>query len=285
MKKIVAFVNLHSGSVPHDGDVALASALAELGYTADIIAFQEGDVKAEIQKAIDQSPDYLIAWGGDGSINCALTAAGPDGPPVLALPGGTMNLLHQRLHNGRTEWKDILTSALTDPEVFPWAAGEIEGQKFYVAVMAGRLTTLSESRELVRKGAILEAITTAAKNEVFDMETRLQFRSRIGARTATIDATAGAIVLAGEKRPRFDVAGIDPSSQLDLVTVGFQSLFSGWRDAEDVTVETANAVVIEDIHGDVIPATIDGEPCELPPICEVRLVPVAAQVLRAKPAS
>ncbi len=285
MKSIVAFVNHHSGSVPKDGSEALEGVLSDLGYTADIISFEEGDVKTTLQRAIDQSPDYLIAWGGDGSINCALTASGSDGPPVLALPGGTMNLLHQRLHHGRTGWEDILRSALKDPQVSPWAAGEVEGQRFYVAVMVGRLTTLSESRELVRKGAFLEAITAAAKNSVFDMETRLQLSSRVGSRIISTDATAGAIVLAGEKRPRFDVAAIDPASQLDLVSVGFQSLLNGWRDAEDVSIETASGVTVEDIHGDPIPATIDGEPCELPPICEFRLIPVAAQVIRAKPVS
>jgi len=285
MKKIVAFVNLKSGSVPKGADAELERALDELGYAAEIIAFEEGDVKETLQRAIDQSPDYLIAWGGDGSVNCALSLAGADGPAVLALPGGTMNLLHKRLHHDRTEWEDILTSALTEPDIAPWAAGEIEGQRFYVAVMVGRLTCLSESRELIRKGAFLEAISAAAQNEVFDMETRLMLRSRIGERITGTEATAGAIVLAGERRPRFEMAAIDPASQLDLVSVGFQSLLNGWRDADDVTVETANSVTVEDIHGEAIPATIDGEPCELPAISEFRLIPVAAKVLRAKPVS
>ena len=285
MKKILALVNLNSGSVPEDAEALLARALSDLGYDGEIIPFGEGDLRDTVRRALDRSPDCLIAWGGDGSLNCAMSIAGPHGPPVLALPGGTMNMLHHRLHHDRTEWQDILASALTDPEIVPWAAGEIEGHRFYVAVMAGRLTTLSESRELVRKGAILEAIGTAAKNEVFDMETRLDFRSRIGARTVKTLATAGAVILAGERRPRFDVAAIDPASQLDLVSVGFQSLFSGWRDAEDITVEVATTVTLEDVHGDPIPATIDGEPLELPAICEFRLVPHSARVLRAKPAS
>jgi len=285
MTKIAAFVNLHSGSVPTDAGEALERVLSDLGYSASVVAFEDGDLQAALKQAIDQSPDYLIAWGGDGSINCALTAAGPEGPPVLALPGGTMNLLHQRLHNGRTQWEDILRSALETPEVSPWPAGDIEGRPFYVGVMVGRLTILSESRELLRKGAILEAITAAAKNAAFDIETRLQLRSHVGSRIISTDAVAGAIVLAGEKRPRFDVAAIDPASQLDLVSVGFQSLLNGWRDAEDVSIETASAVTVEDIHDDPIPATLDGEPCELPATCEIRLIPVAAQVLRAKPVS
>jgi len=285
VKKVVAFLNLRSGSVPPDGEDAMAKALSELGYASEIIGFQEGDVAATLRRAIDLSPDYLVAWGGDGSINCALNEAGPDGPPVLALPGGTMNLLHQRLHRGRTQWADILMSALEEPDIAPWAGGEINGQRFYVAVMAGRLTTLSESRELFRSGAILEAISAAAANQAFDMETRLQLRSHIGSRIVSTDATAGAIVMAGERRPRFDVAAIDPATPLDLITVGFQTLLSGWRDADDVSVETAGLVTVEDINGDPVPATIDGEPCELPPVSECRLVPVAAKVLRAKPAA
>lgn len=283
MQKIVALLNQNSGSVPKDAENVLAQALSDLGHSAEIVPFADGDFQASLRRAIDLDPDCLIAWGGDGSINCALSAAGPDGPPVLALPGGTMNLLHQRLHNGRTDWKDILSSALTDPEIVPWAAGEIEGQRFYVAVMVGRITSLSESRELVRKGALFEAITAAAKNEVFNMETRLNLHARRSSGTVTTAATAGAIVLAGEKRPRFDVAAIDPSSQLDLLSVGFQSLISGWRDADDVTVEIANAVTLEDIHNEPIPSTIDGEPIELPARCEFRLIPVSARVVRAKP--
>ncbi len=285
MKKIVALLNQNSGSVPRDGADALAQALSDLGRPGEILPFEAGDLAASLKEAIAMSPDCLIIWGGDGSVNCALRAAGPDGPPVLALPGGTMNMVHQRLHDGRTDWKEILASALTDPEIVPWAAGEIDGQSFYVAVMVGRLTTLSESRELLRKGALLEAIGAATKNEVFDMETRLQISSRYAARTVTTPATAAAIILAGERRPRFDVATIDPDSQLDLVSLGFQSLLNGWRDAEDVTVETATSVSVEDSHNEPIPSTIDGEPYELPPFSEFKLIPNSARVIRARAAS
>jgi len=46
MKKIVAFVNHHSGSVPEDGSEALERVLSHPGYTGVIISFEEGDVKA-----------------------------------------------------------------------------------------------------------------------------------------------------------------------------------------------------------------------------------------------
>ena len=46
MKKIAAFVNHHSGSVPEDGSEAPERILSDPGYTSDIISFEEGDVKA-----------------------------------------------------------------------------------------------------------------------------------------------------------------------------------------------------------------------------------------------
>ncbi len=285
MKSIIAMVNQQSGSVPQDGATALGAALAGLGYDAEIVPFGEGDLQEDLARAVARRPDCLIAWGGDGSINCALTACGPDGPPVLALPGGTMNLIHQRLHRDQTGWEAILRSALTDPEVVPWAAGDAGGRRFYVAVMAGRLTQLSESRELVRKGSLVEAIGAAMKSEAFDMSTRLRLKSRSGGQTVTAEATAGAIVLAGDRRPRFDVAAIDPDGPADLVSVALQSLFKGWRDAEDVDVEPAQTVILEDTHGEAIPATLDGEPCELPAVCHIRLVPNAVRVLRARPSA
>lgn len=285
MRKIIALMNKSSGSVPADGAHALAQAMSDLGRTAEILTFESGDLASALSEAIALKPDCLIIWGGDGSVNCALRAAGPEGPSVLALPGGTMNMVHQRLHHGLTDWKAILASALSEPEIVPWAAGAIDGQSFYVAVMVGRLTTLSESRELIRKGALLEAIGAATKNEAFNMETRLKLSSRYGARTVTTPATAGAVVLAGERRPRFELAAIDPTSQLDLLNIGFQSLLNGWRDAEDVTVEIATSILLEDDHGEPIPATIDGEPYELPPVCEFKIIPKSARVVRARPSA
>jgi hypothetical protein len=46
MKKIAAFVNHHSGSVPEDGSEALERVLSHPGYTGVIISFEEGDAKA-----------------------------------------------------------------------------------------------------------------------------------------------------------------------------------------------------------------------------------------------
>lgn len=284
MTKIAAILNTQSGSVPATGAAELSLVLAEFGYAAEIFDFSEGDFRALVDRAIGQSPDYLIAWGGDGSINCAFSASGPSGPPVLALPGGTMNMIHQRLHRDQAGWQDILRSALSEPEPVGWAAGEADGHRFFVAVMAGRITQLSESRELVRKGALIEAVGAAAQNNVFDMETRLAIHSQLAGQTVLTEATAAAIILAGDRRPRFDVAAIDPNSPFDLMSVGLQSLFKGWRDAEDVTVEPATRVSLADLHGEPIPATLDGEPIALPAACEIRLIPDAVRVLRAKPA-
>ena len=49
MKKIVAFVNPHSGPAPGDGSEAPERVLSDPGCTAVIMSFEEGDVKAPRQ--------------------------------------------------------------------------------------------------------------------------------------------------------------------------------------------------------------------------------------------
>ncbi len=70
-------------------------------------ALPDGDIPdmAELQR---QDIDLLLVWTGDGTINAAARqCAGWDGA-ILALPGGTLNLLSKALHGltGRcpTSW-------------------------------------------------------------------------------------------------------------------------------------------------------------------------------------
>lgn len=91
-------INLTAGSVPQDAEARLRSALAALGENADIFACSGKDIKSVAHDVLDC--DRLIVWGGDGTIAGILDRAGRDGPPVLPLPGGTMNLLHKAVHGG-----------------------------------------------------------------------------------------------------------------------------------------------------------------------------------------
>jgi diacylglycerol kinase family enzyme len=42
---------------------------------------------------IDSAPDAVLVLAGDGTARAAAEMAGPDGPLIAPLPGGTMNML------------------------------------------------------------------------------------------------------------------------------------------------------------------------------------------------
>ena len=77
---------------------------------------------------------------------------GPDGPPVLPLPGGTMNMLHQRVHGGIADWQTCLVEAVLRrrPEIIP--AVRVNDKLVFIGAMIGRLTGLAKARETIRDG-------------------------------------------------------------------------------------------------------------------------------------
>ena len=91
--RIAALINPLSRSVPENAKEQLSDLIGELGLNVPIFETTGKDIKSQTQEAISINPDVLVVWGGDGSVAFALTESGPDGPPVLALPGGTMNML------------------------------------------------------------------------------------------------------------------------------------------------------------------------------------------------
>ncbi len=284
--KITALVNPDAGSVPKSGETQLAEALEELGVDYTCLAARGAEFAELAQQAARDKADVLIVWGGDGSVACVLNSLGDDGPPVLALPGGTMNLLHRRLHHGLTDWRKVLDLALRDPKAESIACGEVEGHRFYVAAMFGKLTGLHASREALRNGEVITAARSIAETGALELETRLIMTVHHQGESHTIEAVAGAVAIAETGPPRLEAAGIDPGNIGDFLSIGLDVLFNGWRESETVETDlSAREVRLSDASGAEIPSTIDGEPVMLPPQCTVRLIKNAARVLRARPDS
>ncbi|MBY4635696.1 sphingosine kinase [Sphingopyxis sp. XHP0097] len=101
--------------------------------------------------------DLAVVWGGDGTINASVAAlAGWDGT-LLALPGGTLNLLVKQLH-GERELEAILADVLSGrahrdvPPTVACAAG-----RAMVNMLAGPTTVWAEVREHVRQRELASA--------------------------------------------------------------------------------------------------------------------------------
>jgi diacylglycerol kinase family enzyme len=284
--KFSVIINPLSRSVPKDGARELEAAIRAAGHDIVEMNCRADCLQDDVCAAAGSAADGVIAWGGDGTLACALTACGSSGLPVLTLPGGTMNMLPKRLH-GDGHWHEILDRILRKPAVRMLPAGEAAGQRFYIAALFGRLTGLAETREAVRKGELLEAAHALVEGEILDVETRLRLswekkRASSGMSQQTISAVAAAVALNSGHIPRFEVASIDPDSTLDLLSTALDAVVHGWKEADPVEHDISEAVTVHDLNGADIPATLDGERVTFTSPVRIRLVKEAARVICAE---
>ncbi len=273
-------VNERSGSVPEGGRALLEEAIRRAGHGV-VFTGQDSDAAdfGELTlTAMQAGVDAICVWGGDGTIAAVLQSAGKD-IPILLLPGGTMNLLPKRLHDGQLDWRKVLDATLSDPKRRSISAGQVGGKRFYVAAMFGQLTKLGESREAAREGGLLEAVEILTSADALDIECQLQISvdGRDGERNFP---AAAAAVVPGEDSG-LELAVIAPDSHLDLVAAALDAAVRGWRDGAHFHTNGASRIRIDRENGQPIPATMDGEPCTIAACLDIRYIPDAACVLVA----
>lgn len=264
MSRICALINPLSGSVPEDSDEALKNFLSDLGHEVEITMLGEGDFVGPIKDVIKSAPDILIVWSGDGTVACAFENAGPDGPPILPLPGGTMNLFHKQIHGGGCEWQECLKRCLEDGVEIDVPAGKAGDRTFFVAAMAGNLTDLTGPREALRKGHLLEALETLSGSDVLDLRTTMTFEvDNAEGEDAKGFATAVSIFVGTQEEDWLEFAYIDPDNPVELAASGFGALFSDWREASGVSHSMIKSAVLTHERGAELRTTLDGEPARL----------------------
>ncbi|MEM5517072.1 diacylglycerol kinase family protein [Henriciella sp. AS95] len=264
MSGIAALINPNSGSVPADAEAQLSELMAELGKDCDITVLGESDFVETIDACIESEPDMIIVWSGDGTIACTFERVGSDGPPILPLPGGTMNLFHKQIHGGPCTWDECLRRALDGGRIIDVPAGCAGDRRFYVAAMVGALTDLAGPREAVREGKFLQAIEKLAGSDILDLRTNMTFKLT-NEQNKVIDgfATATAMFVGEAGDDTLEYAYIDPDNPLELAASGIGALFSDWRDASGVQTLRAREVTIEEEKGYELRVTLDGEPVRL----------------------
>ncbi len=268
--KVAAVVNIASGSVPRTAEEDLRAVLEEAGVDADIAVVEGDGVEDALNAAIDAGPDALLVWGGDGTAAFALQLAGPDGPPVLPVPGGTMNLLHKELYGGR-DWKTCITDALAANAPKSIDAGEVAGRRFFIAAFFGRITRIAKSREAVRAADFGAALTNFFTSDALSLDPAVLIDD------AQTVLAAGAFI--GQTPGQLTFARLESEHPADIAAAVFETFLFDMRAADGVTVEDRDSVRISREDGKPVPAILDGEPMDLDGPVEVRAVPNAARVL------
>ncbi|MEO1420029.1 MAG: diacylglycerol kinase family protein [Pseudomonadota bacterium] len=252
---LVGLINIASGGVPDGAEAALRKHLG--GDLTRLITCEGSGLRDALSSLALSKDDTLVVWGGDGTVSASLSHVKGTGAAVLPLPGGTMNLVHRRIHGDDLSWQVALDRALSSTLPEPIVYGRVGNCDFFVALMLGPLTNLAEAREALRDGAPIKAARTAVENKALTLDTVID--AQIDAET--LNATAAAAFLPETLDGNdFDVGLIDPDTLTGLASTSFSALINDWRTAEGVTFRKATHVRFSRRGGTCFNALVDGEP-------------------------
>jgi diacylglycerol kinase family enzyme len=257
VRKVSCLVNEASGSVPQDGGALLERCLKEAGYDVVVFRIEEGKLRETLDALSAAKPSHIVIWGGDGTVNATVERFRATKTTLIALPGGTMNLLHKRLN-----WQDLtlgeIPTLLQTGVERTMTLGEAGGEVFSVAAMAGALTEVARSREALRQGDVLGAISDVVGGGALDLKSRIRITGvRKGKALEPIEATAVAIFVTNDGE--FEVGAINPDTLFDLAGTGLGALIDDWRTAAGMSHYVADKVMLSSLDGAPIPMRLDGE--------------------------
>lgn len=276
----LAIINLSSGSVPRSAADQLSERLDQLGYNYDIQTIEGVGLQQVLGKVCRATQDPVIVWGGDGTLAFALETLGSSGPAVLGLPGGTMNMLHKTIHGDVVDWRDCLTTQTLNSKPHDVAAGCVNGKKFYVAAMLGKLTGLARPREDLRDGEFIGAARAIVQSDALNVNAALSYSDDTSAETA--EATSiGLFVDHGARPVIFEMGAIDPHSVLELAQMSVSAILDDWRTTMGVDRRRSQSVTVRSLSGEPIEATLDGEIETLPAEVQFTVDSRAGRVISA----
>ncbi|HJV43758.1 diacylglycerol/lipid kinase family protein [Caulobacter sp.] len=279
MRRIDIVANIASGSVGPDAPEIAERLIAEHGVSGKVHAPQPAELVDRLRAVIDSGPDAILVLAGDGTARAAAELAGPDGPLIAPLPGGTMNMLPRALYGERT-WQEAMSACLETGEPRMISGGEVGGRLFFVAAILGSPALWATAREAAREGRLDLAAARARRALRRAFTGRLRFvldgRPKQKAEALTLMCPLVSTALDAEERA-LEAAALDPSSALDIFRLGFNAARGQWR--EDPSVSVGRCRTGRVWAGGRIPAILDGEPARFDPQVSIRFRPKAFRAL------
>lgn len=256
VRRALVLLNEKAGSVGPKAGAQLIEALNAGGVEQFTIVDATKMSSRHFQRA--SQFDAIIVLGGDGTARYAADLAPRNGPPLILLPGGTLNILPKALY-GELAWPEAIKAVLERGVERRLPVGRANGETFYVAGLFGPTTLLALARESVREGKPLKAL------QRFRHALNRSFTRSIRARSGTdkMRKAEGIGVLlpsfsGGIEADHLEWVRLDAKHFLDLARVSLRAITADWRN--DSTVEIGKTQTGDIYASGIIPATLDGEP-------------------------
>ncbi|WP_298914433.1 diacylglycerol kinase family protein [uncultured Algimonas sp.] len=290
-RKPVVLTNLSSSS-SEDISGALTSIFERFGYgRPEMFVGRSEDMGSMMDGMREAGGDLLVSYGGDGTAAAVASIAREQDVPFIALPGGTMNMLMGGLY-GSDDWQECLMRGLAVAQPRPMTAGVVtdadgRDHPFLVGCMMGKPTRMSEAREELRDGRVMEAAKGAvdALKRTSD-SAPLYFALNDG------DYDGRPLELINVTCPFMDGESLDPDAfdltLFDTVTggatlsLGLSAMLGNLRQSQEVeTVQTDRFRMRADRP---MEALLDGEPHTFDGEVTIRLDKACGQVMAPWPA-
>ena len=282
MKRVTILVNPLSGGVgPQAADEAEAI-LSVYDFEATVVTLEGAKIPEQIAEALEAKPDVLFVLAGDGTARSVATRAGPKGPLIAPLPGGTMNMLPKALY-GTGDWKLALRRALEEGAPQAVSGGVIEGEAFYCAAILGAPALWAPAREAMRTGKLKLAWMHGrrALRRAFSGHIRFSLDGGVKRRAEALVLISPMISKAMNEPVGLEAAAMNTSDAAQAFRLAAHALFDDWRHDPNVTTQPARLITVS--ARSKIPAVIDGEPMLLGRDASIRFLPRAFMALAPLP--
>lgn len=254
--RALIFFNEAAGSVGAGDRDKLIEAVTAHGFDKYALVGPENLTKKLLSRA--KNFDVIIVLGGDGTARSVAAMAPRDGPPLILLPGGTMNILPKVLY-GNLAWPEALAAALERGVVKRLPLGRANSKHFFIAALFGAPTLLARARESVRAGKPLAAIRGLRHFAKRSFARRLTAKPE-GQRQRRAEGV-GVLCPAfsgGLEGDALEWVRLDATSMIDLARLSVRAMSPDWRNDDKVDISTCARGDIRSIG--IMPATLDGEP-------------------------
>ena len=278
VRTIWVLVNPASGGVGPNAAAEVDAILSRYDVTARVVTLDGPHISKQIAEALQARPDVLFVLAGDGTARSVASRAGPDGPLIGPLPGGTMNMLPKALY-GTGNWQEALERALDEGVAQPVAGGEVDGEAFYCAAIMGSPALWAPAREAVREGRLRLAYLYArrALRRAFSGRIRFALDDGLREKAEALVLISPMISRAMDDNVGLEAAVMKTARTSDAVRLAAHALFTDWR--RDPSVETRPTRHVIIVSRANIPAVVDGEPMNLGRETRVRFLPRAFMAL------